>query len=65
MSIKLSNTCLDQSVLADELDISRFGNKLVYLLNVRVISVKTLKDHIDEFHQAEQVVLSWYEEAVT
>ena len=44
---------------------SRFGNKLVYLLNMRVIAIKTLKDYIDEFHQAEQALLSWYEEAAS
>src|SRR5580698_9736406 len=30
---------------------------------MRVIAVKTLKDYADEFHQAEQSLLSWYEEA--
>eukprot|EP01132_Coremiostelium_polycephalum_P017015 gene17015-20404_t len=44
---------------------SHFGNKFVYLLNMRVIAIKTLKDYIDEFHQAEQALLSWHEEAVS
>lgn len=44
---------------------SRFGNVLVSLLNMRVIAIKTLKDYIDEFHQAEQALLSWYEEAAS
>ena len=30
---------------------------------MRVIAVKTLKDYADEFHQATQPLLSWYEEA--
>jgi mRNA interferase HigB len=29
---------------------------------MRVIAVKTLKDYIKEFHQAEQALLSWYDE---
>lgn len=32
---------------------------------MRVIAIKTLKDYIDEFHQAEQSLLSWHEEAVS
>jgi len=31
---------------------------------MRVIAIKTLKDYIDEFHQAEQALLSWHEEAI-
>lgn len=31
--------------------------------SMRVIAVKTLKQCIDEYHQAEQALLSWYEEA--
>ncbi|GAA3978458.1 type II toxin-antitoxin system HigB family toxin [Mucilaginibacter dorajii] len=31
---------------------------------MRVIAVKTLKDYISEFYQAEQALLSWYEEAL-
>ncbi|RYY35037.1 MAG: type II toxin-antitoxin system HigB family toxin [Sphingobacteriaceae bacterium] len=30
---------------------------------MRVIAVRTLKDYIAEYHQAEQALLSWYEEA--
>jgi mRNA interferase HigB len=29
---------------------------------MRVIAIKTLKDYITEFHQAEQALLSWYDE---
>ena len=29
---------------------------------MRVIAVKTLKEYIKEFHQAEQALLSWYDE---
>jgi mRNA interferase HigB len=32
---------------------------------MRVIAIKTLKDYIDEFHQAKQALLSWHEEAAT
>jgi len=32
---------------------------------MRAIAIKTLKDYIDEFHQAEQALLSWHEEAVS
>jgi len=32
---------------------------------MRVIATKTLKDYVSEFHQAEQALLSWHEEAVT
>jgi mRNA interferase HigB len=31
---------------------------------MRVIAIKTLKEYIAEFHQAEQALLSWHEEAV-
>lgn len=31
---------------------------------MRVIAIKTLKEYITEFHQAEQALLSWYEETV-
>lgn len=31
---------------------------------MRVIAIKTLKEYITEFHQAEQALLSWHEEAV-
>jgi mRNA interferase HigB len=30
---------------------------------MRVIAIKTLKEYITEFHQAEQALLSWHEEA--
>jgi mRNA interferase HigB len=30
---------------------------------MRIIAVKTLKDYIKEYHQAEQALLSWYDEA--
>lgn len=30
---------------------------------MRVIAVKTIKQYIKEFHQAEQALLSWYDEA--
>jgi len=30
---------------------------------MRVIAVKTLKDYVADHHQAEQALLSWYEEA--
>jgi mRNA interferase HigB len=30
---------------------------------MRIIAVKTLKSYIQEFHQAEQTLLSWYDEA--
>jgi mRNA interferase HigB len=39
----------------------RFGNIFV-LLHMRVIAVKTLKDHWEIFPQAEQSLLAWYEE---
>ncbi|MDQ8051779.1 MAG: type II toxin-antitoxin system HigB family toxin [Pedobacter sp.] len=32
---------------------------------MRVIAIKTLKEYITEFHQAEQALLSWHEEAST
>ena len=32
---------------------------------MRVIAIKTLKDYIDEFHQAEQALLSWHEETIS
>jgi mRNA interferase HigB len=32
---------------------------------MRVIAVKTLKQYAEEFHQAEQALLSWYEETTT
>ena len=32
---------------------------------MRVIAIKTLKDYIQEFHQAEQSLLSWYDEAAS
>ena len=44
---------------------SLFGNNFVSLFFMRVIAIKTLKDYIDEFHQAEQALLSWHEEAVS
>jgi len=31
---------------------------------MRVIAIKTLKEYIAEFHQAEQALLSWHEEVV-
>jgi len=31
---------------------------------MRVIAVRTLKEYVAEFHQAEQALLSWHEEAV-
>lgn len=31
---------------------------------MRVIAVKTLKDYISEYHQAEQSLLSWHDEVV-
>ena len=31
---------------------------------MRVIAIKTLKEYITEFHQAEQALLSWHEEVV-
>ena len=31
---------------------------------MRVIAIKTLKEYITEFHQAEQALLGWHEEAV-
>ena len=36
----------------------------VIFVLVRVIAVKTLKDYSKEFHQAEQALYSWYDEAV-
>jgi mRNA interferase HigB len=32
---------------------------------MRVIAVKTLKEYVFEFHQAEQALLSWYDEAMS
>lgn len=32
---------------------------------MRVIAVKTLKEYAAEFHQAEQALFSWYEEALS
>lgn len=32
---------------------------------MRVIAIKTLKEYTTEFHQAEQALLSWHEEAAT
>jgi len=37
------------------------GNNLLYLL-MRVIAVKTLKENWDEFPEAKQALLAWYEE---
>jgi mRNA interferase HigB len=31
---------------------------------MRVIAIKTLKDYANEFHQAEQALFSWYDEAI-
>ena len=31
---------------------------------MRVIAVKTLRDYANEFHQAEQSLVSWYDEAI-
>ena len=36
----------------------------VIFVLVRVIAVKTLKHYSKEFHQAEQALYSWYDEAV-
>jgi mRNA interferase HigB len=30
---------------------------------MRIISVKTIKSYAEQFHQAEQALLSWYDEA--
>ena len=35
------------------------------MLDIRVIPIKTLKDYISEYHQAEQALLSWHEEAAS
>lgn len=35
---------------------------MLYLLTMRIIAVKTLKNYITDFHSAEQALLSWYEE---
>jgi mRNA interferase HigB len=32
---------------------------------MRVIAVKTLREYTKEFHQAEQALLSWYDEAAS
>jgi mRNA interferase HigB len=32
---------------------------------MRIIAVKTLKEYVKEFHQAEQALLSWYDEVAT
>jgi mRNA interferase HigB len=37
---------------------------VLYLYDMRVIAIKTLKEYILEFHQAEQALLSWHEEAL-
>lgn len=42
----------------------QIGNKYIYLYVMRVIAVKTLKEYGKEFHQAEQALYSWYDEAV-
>lgn len=34
----------------------------IFVLKMRVIAVQTLKRYWEEFHQAEQALLSWYEE---
>ncbi len=34
----------------------------IYICIMRIIAVKTLKLYIDEFHQAEQALLSWFDE---
>ena len=31
---------------------------------MRVIAIKTLKDYANEFHQAEQALYSWHDEAI-
>jgi mRNA interferase HigB len=31
---------------------------------MRVIALRTLKEYAEEYHQAEQALLSWYDEAV-
>lgn len=36
---------------------------VIFACNMRVIAVKTLTDYIADYHQAEQVLLSWHEEA--
>ena len=38
------------------------GNNVVYL-SMRVIAVRTLKEHCEAFPEAEQSLLAWYEEA--
>ena len=37
----------------------------IFAVYMRVIAVKTLKEYAAEFHQAEQALFSWYEEAVS
>ena len=41
------------------------GTILYICIHMRVIAIKTLKDYINEFHQAEQALLSWHEEVVS
>jgi len=41
----------------------QFGNILYICKQMRIIAVKTLKDYLKKYPQAEQALLSWYEEA--
>jgi len=36
---------------------------VIFAHAMRVIAVKTLRDYCSDYHQAEQALLSWYEEA--
>lgn len=36
---------------------------IIFVLAMRVIAVKTLKNYAGDYHQAEQALLSWYKEA--
>ncbi|MDB5120077.1 MAG: toxin RelE [Sphingobacteriales bacterium] len=38
---------------------------IIFVQDMRVIAVRTLKDYSVEYQQAEQALLSWYEEAST
>ncbi len=37
----------------------------ICIIVMRIIAVKTLKEYAKEFHQAEQSLLSWYDEVST
>jgi mRNA interferase HigB len=41
------------------------GNNMYICITMRVIAAKTLKEFAKEFHQSEQALYSWYDEAAS